>query len=170
MPSPGHKELKDLPFETIVSPLETKIKIKNENDISLDSFKAQEAHIIHVPRLSIRWRLCAWLQYSHCWYNGDASLALNHCIRMQLVPMLLMAKHQYSTHCGLVNDAIWHYRSLSTSVQVIMVCCQFSIKAFPETNVDLSSVGPSGTNFSEIFIKIQTASFNEMHLKMFSVK
>ena len=31
-------------------------------------------------------------------------------------------------------------------------------------------IGPLGTNFSEIFIRIQTFSFKKMHLKMSSAK
>ena len=38
------------------------------------------------------------------------------------------------------------------------------------TNVGILSIGPLGTNFSEILIEIQTFSFKKMHLKMSSVK
>ena len=38
------------------------------------------------------------------------------------------------------------------------------------TNAGILSIGPLGTNFSEILIVIQTFSFNKMHLKMTSVK
>ena len=38
------------------------------------------------------------------------------------------------------------------------------------TNVGISSIGPLGTNFSEILIQIQTFSFTKMHLKMSSAK
>ena len=38
------------------------------------------------------------------------------------------------------------------------------------TNAWLLSIGPLGTNFSEIWIKIQNFTFKKMHLKTFSVK
>ena len=38
------------------------------------------------------------------------------------------------------------------------------------TNAGLLSIGPLGTNFSEILIKIQNFSFTKMHLKITSVK
>ena len=38
------------------------------------------------------------------------------------------------------------------------------------TNAGILLIGPSGTNFSEIQIGIQTFSFKEMHLKMSSAK
>ena len=38
------------------------------------------------------------------------------------------------------------------------------------TNAGLLSIGPLGTNFSEILIKIQNFSFMKMHLKISSVK
>ena len=36
------------------------------------------------------------------------------------------------------------------------------------TKAGILSIGPLGTNFNEILIKIQTFSFKEMHLKMSS--
>ena len=38
------------------------------------------------------------------------------------------------------------------------------------TNDGMLFIGPLGTNFSEIFIRIQTFSFKKMHLKMSSAK
>ena len=38
------------------------------------------------------------------------------------------------------------------------------------TNAEILLIGPSGTNFSENFIGIQTFSFKKMHLKMSSAK
>ena len=38
------------------------------------------------------------------------------------------------------------------------------------TNAGILSIGPLGTNFSEILIGIQTFSFKKMHLKMSSAK
>ena len=39
-----------------------------------------------------------------------------------------------------------------------------------QTNVGLLAIGPLGTNFSEILIKIQHFSFTKMHLKISSAK
>ena len=39
-----------------------------------------------------------------------------------------------------------------------------------QTNADLLSIGPLGTNFSEIWIKIQDFSFKKMHLNILSAK
>ena len=38
------------------------------------------------------------------------------------------------------------------------------------TNAELLLIGPSGTNFCEILIRIDTFSFKKMHLKMLSAK
>ena len=39
-------------------------------------------------------------------------------------------------------------------------------QAFIWTNAGILSIGPLGTNFSEILIEINTFSFKKMHLKM----
>ena len=38
------------------------------------------------------------------------------------------------------------------------------------TNAGILLIGPSGTNFSEILVEIQTFSLKKMHLKMLSAK
>ena len=43
-------------------------------------------------------------------------------------------------------------------------------QAIISTNVGLLSIGYLGTNFSEIFIKIESFSFTKIHLKMLSAK
>ena len=43
-------------------------------------------------------------------------------------------------------------------------------QAITWTNVGILLIGPLGTNFSEILIKIQTFSFKKMHLKTSSAK
>ena len=43
-------------------------------------------------------------------------------------------------------------------------------QAITGTNAGLLSIGPVGTNFSEILIKIENFSFMKMHLKMSSAK
>ena len=37
------------------------------------------------------------------------------------------------------------------------------------TNAEILSIGPLGTNFSEILIRIQTFSFKKMHLKRLQI-
>ena len=44
------------------------------------------------------------------------------------------------------------------------------LQAIIWTNAELLSIGPLGTKFSEIQVKIQNFSFMKMHLKMLSVK
>ena len=43
-------------------------------------------------------------------------------------------------------------------------------QAIIETNAGILSIGPLGTNFNEISIKIQNSSFRKMHLKISSAK
>ena len=43
-------------------------------------------------------------------------------------------------------------------------------QAITWTNTELCSIGPLGTNFSEIWIKLQNCSFIKMHPKMLSAK
>ena len=43
-------------------------------------------------------------------------------------------------------------------------------QAIISTNAGILLIGPSGTDFSEILIRIQTFSFKKMHLKMSSAK
>ena len=52
-----------------------------------------------------------------------------------------------------------------------MTCRLFGAKPlFKPTLAGLLSIGPSGTNISDILIKIQKFSFTEMHLKISSAK
>ena len=53
-----------------------------------------------------------------------------------------------------------------------MACRLFRAKPLLSTraNAHLLSIGPLGTNFSEIQSKIQKFSFKKMHLKMSSAK
>ena len=57
----------------------------------------------------------------------------------------------------------------SASVQV-MACRLFGAKAIIWTNADFLSIGPLGTNFSEIRIEMQNVSFMKMHLNLLSAK
>ena len=43
-------------------------------------------------------------------------------------------------------------------------------QAIIQTNAELLLIGPSGTNVSEILIKMQNFSFMKMHLKISSAK
>ena len=51
-----------------------------------------------------------------------------------------------------------------------MACRLWPCQAIIWTNAGILFIGPSGTNFSEILIGIQTFSFKKMHLKMSSAK
>ena len=51
-----------------------------------------------------------------------------------------------------------------------MTCRLLSAKAIIWSNAGILSIGPMGTNFSEILIEIHTFSFKKMHLKMSSGK
>ena len=51
-----------------------------------------------------------------------------------------------------------------------MACPLFGTKAIIWTNAALLSIGPLGTNFSQIVFEIQTFSFKKMILKMLSGK
>ena len=61
---------------------------------------------------------------------------------------------------------MYMYHRLYDYNQITPIWCQ----AITWTNVDLLSIGPLGTNFSEILIEVQTFSLKKMHLKMLSVK
>ena len=71
--------------------------------------------------------------------------------------------------CPLTRTAYMHPWTLSAFVQVCLVACSAS-SHYLNTNADLLSIEPSGTNFSEVLIKIQTFSFMKMHWKMSSAK
>ena len=63
------------------------------------------------------------------------------------------------------SDVIWRHRFGSTLAQV-MACC-LTVPGFSRTNNDILSIG---TNFSEIWIKIQQDSFKKISLKISSEK
>ena len=51
-----------------------------------------------------------------------------------------------------------------------MACRLFGAKPLSKTNSGLLSIGPLGTEFSEICIKIKNVTFMKMHLKIPSAK
>ena len=57
----------------------------------------------------------------------------------------------------------------SALVQII-ACHLFGAKPLSEPNAGLLSIGPLGTNFSEILIKLQNFSFTKIRLKTLSAK
>ena len=65
-------------------------------------------------------------------------------------------------------SAAYMRRWTGSALFQVTACRLLSGMPFTGTNVDLSSIGPLGTNFSEIVIAIQTFSLNKMHLKMSS--
>ena len=73
------------------------------------------------------------------------------------------------TVAQLIEAEWWRYELVTYAIIVSdnglsPVWCQ----AISWTNTDLLSIGPLGTNFGEISIKINTLSFKEVHLKMSS--
>ena len=89
---------------------------------------------------------------------------------------------------NLANDVSFGYDSLESKKlihwgRVMQICAgKLSIissdkgwwpgrrQAIFWTNAGILLIGTLGTNFSEILSKIETFSFNKMHLKMLSVK
>ena len=73
----------------------------------------------------------------------------------------------YLTHWGRVmHICISKLNSIGSDNGLSPGRCQ----AIIWTNAGILLIGPSGTSFSEILIKIQTFSFKEVHLKMLSGK
>ena len=64
-------------------------------------------------------------------------------------------------------NATYMCRWIGSVLVQIMACRLFSIIS---TNAGLLSIGPLGTNLSDISIKIQNFSFTKMHLKIVSAK
>ena len=73
----------------------------------------------------------------------------------------------FLTHWGLVTkygliDLVQH----RSGNGFLSIWCQ----AITLTNVHLSTIGPQGTNFNEIWTKVRSFSFKKIHLKMSSAK
>ena len=87
----------------------------------------------------------------------------------------------YSATSSFTGKNVRHLEWVRNSCYCIEVLPRVSIgsgnglppvqcQAITWTNTDSWSIGPLGTNFSEIWIKIQDFSFMKMHFKMLSVK
>ena len=59
---------------------------------------------------------------------------------------------------------------IGSALAQIMACRLFYAKPLFSANAGLLSIGPSGINFSEIRIEIQTFSLTKVHLKISSAK
>ena len=97
-----------------------------------------------------------------------------------------MAPSHYLNQCwrvtGQFNPQEWNQLNSSlpaayirqwtgSALVQIMACRLFGAKPLSKPiNTVLLSIGPLGTNFSEILIKIQNVSFTKIHLKMPSAK
>ena len=68
-------------------------------------------------------------------------------------------------------EAEWRiYASLIWPSLVQIMACRRRRQAIIWTNAGILLIGPLGTNFSEIWIRIQTFSLKKIHLKMSSAK
>ena len=69
---------------------------------------------------------------------------------------------------NMENVSIWwrHHVRLSDEYGLSPVLCQ----AIIWTNAGILLIGPLGTNFSELLIRVHTFSFKKMHMKMSSAK
>ena len=90
-----------------------------------------------------------------------------------------MTRHQHSQFQSLIYNIVFNSSPASAAymasvnwVSIGSDDCLAPIRhqAIFSTNAGLLSVGPLGTNFSKILIKIQDFSFTEMHLNIASVK
>ena len=80
--------------------------------------------------------------------------------------MLLQMIHSFNSMRPRCIYALATYITIGSDNGLSPIWCQ----AIIWTNVRVLSIGPMGTNFSEISIKIQTFSFKKMHFKMSSAK
>ena len=75
---------------------------------------------------------------------------------------------------SLVNSsppsATYMHQCIRLALVKIIACHLFGTKPLSKPMLCLLSIGPLGTNFSEILLKIQNFSFMKMHLKILSAK
>ena len=93
------------------------------------------------------------------WHLSGCSIAPKNCDIFQ-------------NDCCTRIEAMWRiYASANQpSLVQIMACCLARRQALIWINDGILLIGPLGTNFSEILIKIHTSSFKKIHLKMSSGK
>ena len=83
--------------------------------------------------------------------------------------------HEWSSVCipenrNAYRSCAWRTKKFSLDPLSNFLDMTIRRQAIIKTNAGLLSIGPLGTNFSEIQIKVQNFSFIKMHLKMFSAK
>ena len=104
--------------------------------------------------------LCGlWPEVVNPWRQ---KLCFNAVTKFQSLAFYLINKHLLVAYSTWKRNA-WcvanHHANFNEPRQAIFL-----------TNVRTLSIGPLGTNFNEIFIKIQTFSFPKMHLQISSAK
>ena len=98
-------------------------------------------------------------------WNQWGQISLHHWVTMgSLAPVSLLT---LVTHWGRMTHIFVRKLSITGSDNVLS---PGRSKAIIWTSVDILLFGPLGTNFSEIFIEIQTISLTKIRLKMSSAK
>ena len=80
---------------------------------------------------------------------------------------LLDVLHRVPDINSLTPGALYMHQRIESALVQIMACRLFGAKPLSKP---MLSIGPLGTNFSEISIKIQNFSFMKMHLKISCAK
>ena len=102
--------------------------------------------------------------------DSDNTIRKNGIISEELPnPVVMMG------YSGAVNWLVYPSCCIYVLVNLVSIGSSNALspplcQAITWTNADRLSIRPSGTNFSEILIKIQDLSFMEMHLKISSAK
>ena len=118
-------------------------------------------HIYYKMAISIPWRNCPY---------RDRNANLHHCNAETFWGLLrwgLCTFHSHLTHWGRVTQICVN--------KILIIGSDNGLspdrrQAIIWTNAWILLIGPLGTNFSEIPIKIHTFSFKKIHLKMASAK
>ena len=126
---------------------------------------------------SALWILMVWCFRTRA--SVAKALSTHICISSSLWDNMLTHHIQHCGGWGSITIWFWvnsspHSASYTSVNQVSIgsdnglspIWCQASIS----TNAKILSIGPLGTNFSEILIRIQNLSFTKMNLKIWSSK
>ena len=86
-----------------------------------------------------------------------------------MFPLLKTCIGEVCVNWLIPSDVYMRWQNRPSLVQ-IMACCLFGAEPLSEPMVAFCQVGPLGTNFSEILIRIQAFSFKKIRSKMSSAK
>ena len=125
-----------------------------------------------------KWQTIIWNQDElvHCYmYNHDNTLCATGPRHVKISPRLspIWSQGQWMwvirtlTHWGLVTHICVNK---VTTIDADNGLSPGQRQTIIWANAEILLIGPLGTNFSEILVKIQTFSFRKMHLKMSSGK